>query len=132
MEIIKVIIDWDDNYGAASDDVLGCVATDKTIEGVKKAYTSALEFHLEGIQQHGDEVPPKLQGEYILEFEMSVQALLHYFDGVITRAALSRATGINERQLGHYMTRHRTPRPEQRRKIIEGLHKIGEEFINVV
>ena len=31
-------ISWHNNYGAVSDDVLGCVATDDTIEGVKQAY----------------------------------------------------------------------------------------------
>jgi len=130
MEKIKVIIDWCNNYGAASDEVLGCVATHKTFAGVKEAYTSALEFHLEGMEN--DEIPAKLQGEYELEFEMTAQALLHHFDGIITRAALSRITGINERQLGHYMTRYRRPRPAQRLKIVNGLNCIGKELTAVM
>ena len=130
MEKIKVIIDWEDNYGAASDEILGCVATHKTFEGVQDAYASALKFHLEGMEK--DEIPAKLQGEYKLEFEMTAQALLHHFNGLITRAALSRVTGINERQLEHYMTRHRTPRLAQRTKIINGLHRIGKELTAVM
>ena len=129
MEKIKVIIDWEENYGAFSDEVLGCVAVHKTVEGVKEAYKSALEFHLEGMDKK--DIPAKLQGRYELEFEMTAQALLHHFDGVITRAALSRITGINERQLGHYMTRYRRPRPVQRLKIINGLHRIGKELTAV-
>ena len=132
MEKIKVMIDWCDNYGAASDEILGCVATHKTFEGIKEAYASALEFHLEGMREGNEEIPVKLQGEYELEFEMTAQALLHHFDGIITRAALSRITGINQRQLGHYMTRHRIPRPTQRRRIITGLHSIGRELTAVV
>jgi predicted RNase H-like HicB family nuclease len=132
MEKIKVIIDWEDNYGAASNEVLGCVATHKTLEGVKDAYASALKFHLEGMRDGNDEVPVKLQSEYQLEFELTAQALLYYFDGIITRAALSRITGINQRQLGHYMTRHRVPRLAQRRTIIDGLHYIGKELIAVM
>ena len=97
MEKIKVIIDWEGNYGAFSDEVLGCVATHKTFEGIKAEYASALEFHLEGMREDNDEIPAKLQGAYELEFEMTAQALLHHFDGIITRAALSRITGINER-----------------------------------
>lgn len=130
METIKVNIDWEDNYGAASDAVLGCVATHKTFEGIKAAYTSALEFHLEGLRE--DEVPEVLKGEYKLEFELTAQALLHRIDGIITRAAIARITGINEKQLGHYMTGHRNPRPAQREKIITGIHKIGQEFMSVV
>ena len=132
MEKIKVIIDWEGNYGAASDDVLGCVATHKTFEGIKEAYASALEFHIEGMKKDNDEIPAKLQGEYELEFEMTAQALLHHFNGVITRAALSRITGINQRQLGHYITRHRKPRVAQRTKIINGLHRIGQELSAVM
>jgi len=132
METIKVHIDWEDNYGAASDAVLGCVATHKTFEGIKEAYASALEFHLEGMRKDGDKIPEVLQGNYKLEFELTAQALLHHIDGIITRAALSRITGINEKQLGHYMTGHRTPRPAQREKIIVGLHKIGSELNSVV
>jgi len=132
MEKIKVTIDWENNYGAASDEALGCVATHKTFEGVKEAYASALEFHLEGMREDNEEIPAKLQGEYELEFEMTAQALLHHFDGIITRAALSRITGINERQLGHYMTRHRVPRLAQRRKIVDGLHRISKELAAVM
>jgi len=36
METIKVHIDWEDNYGAASNAIMGCVATHKTLGGVKK------------------------------------------------------------------------------------------------
>jgi len=132
MEKIKVTIDWENNYGAASNEVLGCVATHKTFEGVKEAYASALEFHLEGMREDNEEIPAKLQGEYELEFEMTAQALLHHFDGIITRAALSRITGINERQLGHYMTRHRVPRLAQRRRIVDGLHRISKELAAVM
>lgn len=130
MEKIKVIIDWCENYGAVSEHVPGCVATHTTFAGVKEAYASALKFHIEGITQ--EELPKPLQGEYELVFELSVQALLHRFDGIITRSALSRATGINERQLGHYLSGYRTPRPDKREKIIQGLHEIGRTFINVV
>ena len=132
MQIITVNIDWENNYGAYSEELSGCVATHKTLEGVKQAYIEALEFHLEGLRADGDEIPSVIQGRYRLDFVLNVRALLHYFDGVLTRSALSRVTGINERQLGHYITGHRKPRPEQRQKIVEGLHRIGKEINSVV
>lgn len=128
---IKVDISWFDNYGACSDQVPGCVATHKTLDGVKKAYTESLGWHLETMQTDGDEIPEALKEDYELEFELNIQALLHYFEGILTRSALARVTGINERQLGHYATGHRKPRPAQRTKIIDGIHKIGTEFISV-
>ena len=132
MHKFKVQISWLDNYGAGSNEIAGCVATHKNLEGVKKAFTESLGWHLEAMKADGDEIPESLQGDYELEFEMNIRALLHYFDGILTRSALARVTGINERQLGHYTTGHRNPRPAQRIKIIDGLHRIGTEFNSVV
>ena len=132
MQKIKVQVSWVDNYGACSEEVLGCVATNKTLEGVKKAYTQSLGWHLDAMRADGDEIPEVLQEDFELEFELNIQALLHYFEGILTRSALARVTGINERQLGHYATGHRNPRPAQRLKIIEGIHKIGFEFNSVI
>ena len=132
MEKVKVLIDWDENYSAVSDTMPGCVATAKTVEAVKEAYASALEFHLDGMKKDSDEIPNIFKGKYQLEFELSAQALLHKFDGVLTRAALSRITGINEKLLGHYMSGYRNPRPAQRQKIVEGIHKVGRELIGII
>ena len=132
MRTITVNIDWENNYGAYSEEVSGCVATNKTLEGVKQAYIEALELHLQGLRTDDDEIRATKQGKYKLDYVLNVRALLHYFEGVLTRSALSRVTGINERQLGHYITGHRKPRPEQRRKIVEGLHRIGKEINSVV
>ena len=77
MQKIKVQIGWLDNYGAGSDEVPGCVATHKTLEGVKKAYAESLGWHLEAMRADGDEIPNVLQGDYELEFELNTQAVLH-------------------------------------------------------
>ena len=107
----------------------GCVATGKTFEQVKENYASALEFHLEGLEKV--EIPAELSGDYELEFELTAQALLHRFDKILTRATLSRITGINERQLGHYVSGYRNPRAEQREKIVDAFHQLGKEFLSV-
>lgn len=75
MQKIKVIIDWDENFGPVSDVVDGCVATGKTFDQIKENYASALEFHLHGLEK--EEIPPELSGKYELEFELTAQALLH-------------------------------------------------------
>ena len=131
MQKIRVQIGWLDNYGAGCDDIPGCVATHKTLDGVKKAYAESLSWHLEAMRKDGDEIPSVLQEDYELVFELNTMAILHYFSGILTRSALSRVTGINERLLGHYATGHRSPRPAQRQKIIEGIHKIGDDFSSV-
>lgn len=132
MKKIKVLIDWDENYGAVCDSMPGCVATAKTVEAVKGKYISALEFHLDGMRKDGDSIPDTFKGKYLLEFELSAQALLHKFDSVLTRAALSRITRINEKLLDHYMSGYRKPRPAQSQKIVEGIRRVGRELIAVV
>jgi len=131
MEKIFVKISWQDNYGASYDDASGCVvATHKTLDGVKKGFESALKFHIEGLDK--SEISASLQGEYKLVFKLDVHALLNHYKGIITLKALSKFTGINEKQLGHYTQGIRTPRPEQRQKIIKGIHHLGEELLAVV
>lgn len=131
MEKILVHITWLDNYGAYSDVVNGCVATHDTLEGVKQAYREALELHLQGMREDGDEIPSELQHPYELRFVLNTQALLKHYDGILTRAAISRLTGINEKQLGHYIQGVRTPRKEQRARIINGLHNLAKELESV-
>ena len=122
---INVLISWSgDNYCVGTGEIEGVVVvTGKTIDGVKKEFEDAFDFHLED----SDSVK-----NYTLNYQLQTSALLHKLDGFITRSALSRVTGINEQQLSHYITGRRNPRPKQREKIIEGIHKIGNELINVV
>ena len=137
MEKIKVSISWSgNNYcaNAQGDYMNGVIAaTYKTLEGVKQEFQSALQFHIEGCLEDGDELPEWLaKGDYEVEYITEVSALLHSLDGILTRSAISRVSGINERQIGHYASGHRTPRLPQREKIITGIHRISKELASVV
>ena len=109
------------------------VVTHKNFETLKEEFAQALTFHIEESIKDGDELPQALkEGDYTLEYELQISALLHIYDGILTRAALAKVTGINQRQLGHYAQGIRTPRPQQREKIIQGFHKLGRDFLSVV
>lgn len=121
------------NYSALvelPDEVV--VATHKTFDGVKQAVIDALEFSKEGKLENNEPLPDWVKNGYEVEYRLEISALLKYFDGVLTRSALARITGINERQLGHYAMGIRKPRPQQRERIIEGFHRLGKEFSTVV
>lgn len=121
------------NYSALvelPDEVV--VATHKTFDGVKQAVIDALEFSKEGKLESNEPLPSWVKNGYEVEYKLEVSALLQYFDGILTRSALARITGINERQLGHYATGFRKPRPQQRERIIEGFHRLAKEFSTVV
>ena len=137
MEKIKVSISWSGNNYCAfaqGDYLRGLIAaTHKTLEGVKQKFQSALQFHIEGCSDDGDELPKWLaEGNYELEYITEISALLHSLDGILTRSAIARVSGINERQIGHYASGHRSPRLPQREKIITGIHKISKELALVM
>jgi len=137
MEKIEVKIGWSgSNYSCVADDAALngiVVVTNKTLDGLKKDFQESLQFHIEGCLQTGDVLPEWLvSGKYELNYILETSALIHSLDGILTRSAISRATGINERQIGHYASGYRTPRPKQREKIIDGIHAISRELATVV
>jgi len=137
MNKIQVKIGWSgNNYSCVADNkVLNgiIVVTNKTLEGLKKDFQESLQFHVEGCLQSGDELPDWLvKGYYELEYVTEVSALLHSLDGILTRSAIARVSGINERQIGHYASGHRIPRPQQREKIITGIHRISKDLAMVM
>ena len=134
MQKIKVLVGWEEkNYSAVAEVNGVVVVTHKNFEMLKEEFAQALAFHIEESIKDGGELPQALkEGDYTLEYELQISALLHIYDGILTRAALAKVTGINQRQLGHYAQGIRTPRPQQREKIIQGFHKLGQEFLSVV
>jgi len=138
MEIIKVLVGWcNKNYSATTDDydrLNGIImATGVTYEDLQKKFVSALTFHVNGCLADGDSLPEwLLSGEYKIEYELETSALLHRLDGILTRSAIARVSGINERQIGHYALGIRKPRPEKRKQIIDGIHQISKELALVV
>lgn len=133
---IKVYVEWTDKNLCASlsDNVPGSiVVTAKNIIELKREVAETLKFHVEGMLADGDEVPQWLvEGNYEFDYDyLSAAALIKACEPFASLAALSRATGINQRQLSHYANGIRHPRPEQRRRIVEGMHKIGRELLLV-
>ena len=93
----------------------------------------ALEFHVQGMIEDGNEVPQWLvEGDY--EFKWCLKdtaSLLQSLEGMTTIAAISRATGINERLLSNYANGFKRPSAKQHQKIVDGIHKIGQALIGI-
>lgn len=136
MVTIKVYIEWcNKNYGATIDEQVpgSVVVTEKTIEALKKAVAETVAFHLEGMKADGEELPAWLsQGYYNFEWILGTSALLRTCEKYTSIAAIARATGINAHLLSHYANGIKKPRKQQREKIVEGLHRIGREFLTIV
>lgn len=127
----KVIVDIlysGKNFGAHAPVLPGCVATGVTLDEVKKRIQEAIRLHVESSIADNDPIPDVFKGEYELVYKLTPEALLNAYSNIFTKAALSRITGINERQLWHYAAGVRKPRPAQIRKIEEGLHHLADEL----
>lgn len=128
-KVIVTVEMTDSNYAAYLNELPGCVSTGKTFEELKKNITEAVEFHIEGMREDGEEIP--FGKKYELTYRFDPESLLQHYNGIFTHAALERLTGINQRQLQRYSSGVSCPRPEQSRKIKQALHRLGNELLAV-
>lgn len=119
MNKLKVVISWSGNNFVAScvdnDDVI--IVTANKLDKVKKEFSESFNFHFEEEQA----VP-----EY--EFENDITATLKILEDTVSRATISRYTGVNRFQLGHYLQGAKKPRKDTADKIRKGIKKISEDI----
>jgi len=137
MEKVRVDVQWcDKNFGASfGDNVPGAVVlTAKTFDELMKEAEETLRLHVEDMIEDGDDVPQWLRdGDYELEYNyVDVVTMLRACESYASLAAISRATGINQNLLSHYASGLKHPRPQQRKRIVDGIHHIGERLMAVV
>ncbi len=58
MEYVVIFEKGDSSYGAYVPDLPGCIAVGETLEETQKLIDEAIEFHIEGLQEEGEVVPP--------------------------------------------------------------------------
>ncbi len=132
MKKIKVILEaGKDGYGVSFPEIENIFGFGETLDAAKEDAQKVLDFYIGILRKNGKSLPKFLQEEYELDFELDTEALLKHVEGIVTKTALAKASGINPAQLTHYSTGLKKPRKEQREKIIKGLHKLGQELISV-
>lgn len=125
---IKIIIEKSkDSYSAYAENVEGIYGAGDTIKEVKKSIEESIALH----KEYSDSMPKELKGNYTLEFIFDTQSFLEYYDKIFTRAALSRLTDINEKQLGHYIQGLHKPRKDKVLRIEKALHNLGNDLLSV-
>ena len=137
MEKVRVNVAWcEKNFGASLDEKVpgAVVVTAKTFAELQKEVKETLEFHLEGMLRDGDDIPTWLEkGDYEFEYNfMDIATLLRAYEPFVSLAAISRSSGINQHLLSHYANGIKKPRPQQRERIVNGIHNIGKELLAVV
>lgn len=66
MQYAIVIEQGPTSYGAYVPDLPGCVAVADTEQEVRQLIKEAVDFHIEGMLENGEEIPePKVRVEYV-------------------------------------------------------------------
>lgn len=129
---ISITVDYTDNYSACPvNDEIACITTGTTYKELQKNMEEALRFHIQSMIDDGEPVPDEFSGEWSFDWQLTTRALLHVTEKYVTKAAIAKATGINQQQLTHYASGFRNPRPEMSRRIKNGIHQIALELLQI-
>lgn len=112
-----------DAYWAYAKNFEGVSGVGDTVTDTKKSVIESIE-----LQKELGNIPNK---NYSITFQFDTESLLKYYKGIFTNAAFEKLTGINQKQIQHYASGIKKPRPAQAKKIEEALHSLGRELLTV-
>lgn len=120
------------NFSAYVPELPGCVSVGDTPAEIKKNIIDAMKLHVQGSIADGDPIPSKfIKGNIELIYKFDTPTLLEYYKGIFTKSGLEKLTGINQKQLFHYSSGLRKPRPAITKRIEQALHQLGKELLAV-
>ena len=119
----------DAGYGAWIENCPGVYGEGNTVQEVKKELLEGLDFFIEYNKK--ENLPEILRGEYDIRYCFDIPSFLEYYSGVFTKAALERITGINQKQIGHYVSGYRNPSKKTIEKIDNALHRFSDDLSRV-
>ena len=127
MKKVVVIVEYSEKNLSAyiNDAPIITVGTD--LNDIENNIKEAIELYLEDNNNPCE----ALSGEFELEFKIDVATFINFYSNIFTKAALSRITGINERQLWHYAAGVHKPRRTQMEKIQRGIKHLSKELSSI-
>lgn len=128
MKTIEVIVEHAGNNLSAYIEGAPVMTVGNDVKEIEKNMKEAVKLYLESCQEMNIAPVEVLQGEFTLKFKIDAATFINYYSSIFTKAALSRITGINERQLWHYAAGVHKPRKQQLEKIQKGINSLLEEL----
>ena len=101
----------------------GILGTGDTIAEAKEDFMAGYEEMRECIQDSGEEF---VEAEFVFRYD--IPSFLQEFAFAFTLAGLERITGINQKQLEHYVSGYRKPSAKTIKKMEEGIHRFSEQL----
>lgn len=129
MKTLKAILSkGPDDFGAWFENLEGVYGAGATVAEAKKNLMDGLALYA----KHNKNAPAWIKNKaYKMVYKFDAESILNYYRGIFTNAALERITGINQRQIQHYASGTKRPRPQQLKKIETAFHTLGQELISV-
>lgn len=128
MKIVEVIVEHAGNNLSAYIEGAPVITVGNDVKEIEKNMKEAVELYLDSCNEMNIAPVEVLQGEFTLKFKIDTATFINYYSSIFTKAALSRITGINERQLWHYAAGVHKPRKQQLEKIQKGINALTEEL----
>lgn len=128
MRTVEVIVEHAGNNLSAYIEGAPVITVGNDVKEIEKNMKEAIELYLESCKEMNIASVEILQGEFTLKFKIDAATFINYYSSIFTKAALSRITGINERQLWHYAAGVHKPRKQQLEKIQKGINALTEEL----
>lgn len=128
MKTVEVIVEHAGSNLSAYIEGAPVMTVGNDVKEIEKNMKEAVELYLESCKEMKIAPVEVLQGEFTLKFKIDTATFINYYSSIFTKAALSRITGINERQLWHYAAGVHKPRKQQLEKIQKGINALTEEL----
>lgn len=128
MKSVEAIVENTGNNLSAYIEGAPVITVGNDVKEIEKNMKEAVELYLESCKEMNIAPVEVLQGEFTLKFKIDAATFINYYSSIFTKAALSRITGINERQLWHYAAGVHKPRKQQLEKIQKGINALTEEL----
>lgn len=128
MKIVEVIVEHAGNNLSAYIEGAPVITVGNDVKEIEKNMKEAVELYLDSCNEMNIAPVEILQGEFTLKFKIDAATFINYYSSIFTKAALSRITGINERQLWHYAAGVHKPRKQQLEKIQKGINALTEDL----
>jgi len=128
MKNVTVVIEHAGENLSAYIEGAPIITTGDTIQEVKDNINVAIELYLDTCKAENIKPGRIFNGGYRLVFHLDAPTFINYYSSIFTKSALSRITGINERQLWRYAAGKNIPRRQQLEKIQKGISNLTSKL----
>lgn len=104
----------------------GIIGTGATVQTAMEDFEEGLQEMKEYVESTGRSFP-----EISISFKYDIPSFLQEYAYAFSLAGLERITGVNQKQLGHYISGYRKPSPRTAKKIESKIHAFARELTAV-